>query len=386
MRVGFYMRSLVLILACAIVPATFAQDIKQPASLSAEAPESASKKKWSGTYTLEMGGVSFQEGRDEGAAAYVWFSTKFKYNFYRWLKGEVSPNLNLYSSRVQERYDDDTFQSRLWMMDAHLSVEPVEFFELRAGALSQGFLGTSMLVSSYRSFPGVQEILKIKGDEVEARIIVQQAVPTSHSLNTDREKQEKLPSFNTQTFSAKGKHFGFVEWKSTGGFFQWSNLPSKVANESRLLGSMGTGIDVADSKFTYEHRGWFGTAEVCLCTDSRVDWIGEYVRIRNTSADNFAADAQSVGFGTTIHLGDRKLDLRYRKFFIESDATVASYNKGKYGHTNRDGDSLEASLGFKKDKFRIYAQGFRATPINHSEAQRDLSIYYLGVETEDASF
>lgn len=386
MRVGFNMRSLVLTLACAVVPAALAQNIKEPASLSAETPEPSAAKKWSGTYSLDMGGISFSEGKDQGAAAFFWFSTNLKYGFTRWLKAEISPNASFYSSRVQERYDDDTFQSRIWMMDAHVSLEPVEFFELRAGALNQGFLGTSILVSSYRSFPGVQEIVKLKGDEVEAKFIVQQSVPTSHTLNTEREKQEKLPMFNTQSFSAKGKHFNLIEWKSTGGLFQWSNLPSKVAWDSRLSGSMGSGIDPASAKFTYDHKGWFGTAEVCLCMDSTVDWIAEYVRIRNTSADDFAADAQSVGLGASIHFGDRKLDLRYRKFFVESDATIAAYNKGKYGHTNRDGDALEASLGFKKDKFKIYAQGFRATPINQSEAQRDMSVYYLGVETEDASF
>jgi hypothetical protein len=380
------MRSLLITLVCAVVPAAFAQNVTEPASLTADLPEPQTARKWSGQWNLNMGGISFQEGKDEGAAAFAWFSTGFKYNFTRWLKGEISPNLSLYSSRVQERYDDDTFQNRIWMMDAHLSFEPIEYFELRAGALNQGFLGSSMLVSSLRSFPGIQEIVKFKGEQAELKIIVQQAVPTSHTLNTERATQEELPMFSTQTFTAKGKHFNLIEWKSTGGLFKWSSLPSKVISDSRLSGAMGTGIEVTDSRFTYEHQGWFGTAELCLCMDSKIDVIGEIQRIHNTKADSFAADAQSLGIGGRVRFGDRELDLRYRQFFIESDATVAAYNKSSYGHTNRTGDGLEASLAFKKDHFKIYARGFRASPINVSEAQRDMSIYYLGVETDDASF
>lgn len=380
------MRSLLLTLACAAMPA-FAQNVAGPASLTADIPESqAAARKWSGQWNLNMGGISFQEGKDAGAAAFAWFSTDFNYKFSRWLQAGISPNLSLYSSRVQERYDDDTFQNRIWMLDAHLSLEPVEYFELRAGALNQGFLGSSMLVSSLRSFPGIQEIVKFKGEQAEVKFIVQQAVPTSHTLNTERETQEKLPSFNTQTFTAKGKHFDLIEWKSTGGLFKWSNLPSKVAWDSRLSGAMGEGLEVADSRFTYDHQGWFGTAELCFCMDSKIDFIVEGQRIHNTKADSFAADAQSLGLGGRIRFGDRELDLRYRQFFIESDATIAAYNKSKYGHTNRAGDGLEASLAFKKDHFKIYAQGFRANPINRSEAQRDMSIYYLGVETDDAAF
>ncbi len=382
MRVGSTIGFLLLSIAVACGPLAASESI---ATLETKSQESRPRK-WSGEWKLTMGGTSLSEGKDEGAAAFAWFGANFKYNFAKWLKAEISPNISFYSSRLQERYDDDSYQNRLWMMGAHLSVIPVEYLEFRAGALNQGFLGSSMLVSSLRSFPGLQETAKFKTAEVEGKLILQQAVPTSHTLNTERERMEKLPSFNTESVSLKGKHFGLVEWKATGGHFKWANLPSKVAWESRIDGALGSGLEVTDSRFTYDHEGWFGTAEACWCTTAAVDFTLEFQRIHNTKADSFAADAQSFGLGPKFKIGDVEVDLRYRSFFIESDATVALYNKSRFGHTNRIGDQIEASANFKDQGFSIFAQAVRARPINPSEAQRDLSIYFVGVETEYAPF
>lgn len=377
--VGSNLSLLVISLALAICVPVSAQN-----SATSELKIDAQKnRRWKGEWNFLLGGTSFEEGKDEGAAAFLWAGAKFDYKLSDWLKAGISPRASMYSSRVQERYDDDGFGNNIWLMDAHLSFEPIEYAEVRAGALNQGYHGTSMLVSGLKSFPAVQEIAKYKTKNLDARIIIQQAVPTSHTLNTEREREEKLPMFNTETLSLVGSNFGWLDWEVTGGHFKWSNLPSKVAWEGRLKGNTGAGLEPTNATFDHAFEGWFANTEVCYCAKTApLGFVVEYERIRNQKADEIGADAQLVGAGPKFRFGDQELDLRFRSYFIESDATVAAYNKSKYGNTNRNGNAIEANLHFKQHNFSVFAEGYRAQPINRSESQRDLSIYYLGVETD----
>jgi hypothetical protein len=374
---------LFLSLAFAVSWPVFGQNTATSTLKSAEAP---AKHKFDGTWNFALGGISYEHGKDNEAAAFFYGGANLKYRFTPWLRADLSPRLSVFSSRVQERYSDSGEESRLWMYDGYLAVDPVEYFELRGGALNQRYHGTSLLVSSLRSFPGVQEIGKVKFGDFKAALIFQQVIPTSHSLNTERESQEELPTFMTQTLQLSGKHFGFIEWEASGGLFDWNNIPDKVVADSRLVGNVGAGENVAGSRFLYDHQGWYATGEFCLCGTAALGAVVEYERVHNMKAPGDSADAQLVGLGPKIKFGDIELDLRFRPYFIESDATVASYNKSKFGNTNRKGYNIEANVNFKKEGFSIFAENYNAEPINRDPNQRDLSIFYLGVETEYAPF
>ena len=80
------------------------------------------------------------------------------------------------------------------------------------------------------------------------------------------------------------------------------------------------------------------------------------------------------------------LDLRLRRYFIESDVTVASYNRGMLGHTNRLGDNVEFKLDFKEAKFAIVGEWDNAQTLLDRPLQKTVTQYYLGVETHYAPF
>lgn len=353
-----------------------------------EVPEkTATPRKLTGSWNFKLGGLTVEEGKDETAAAALYFNIHFDYVFAPWLRAHVSPALNLFSSRVQERYDDDSTESRIWLPEGYLAAMPSDYLEFHAGALNQGFLGSSMLLSSLRSFPGAKVILKA-GDKksFEASLIAQETVPTSHSLNTEREQEEKLPEFQTQSLVLAGAVGEAFKWQASGGHFRFSNLPAKVVYESRRIGNVGVGENVPGNRFTYEHRGWFGTGELCFCFIPRVGLNLEVQGIHNTEAPDNAADAYLLGIGPDIDLGDYALELRYERYFIESEATVAYYNKSRFGHTNRDGDHLEATLRFKKEEFALFAEVYNSEPINVDPNQKDLQVYFIGVESNNAAF
>ncbi len=176
-----------------------------------------------------------------------------------WLRAHLNPHVSVFSSRVQERYSDSGEESRFWMYDGYLSFEPEKHFSIRGGALNQRYHGTGILISGLRSFPALQERASVQIGDVKAELILQQAVPTSHSLNDERVRQEKLPTFMTQTLQLSGKHFQMIDWKASGGLYDWNNIPDKVVHDSRLVGNVGTGENIAGSRFLYDTRaGTFG--------------------------------------------------------------------------------------------------------------------------------
>ncbi len=351
-------------------------------------PDAKKERKWDGEWAFKIAGINKEEGKDEASAAALYLDLNFNYAYTEWFKARVSPRMNFFSGRSQERFDDDTLESRIWLSDAYVAFEPSEYFELRAGALNQRYQGSSMLISGLRSFPGIQEIIKWEKSDLKARLVLQQAVPTSNSLNTERVNEEKMPSFNTQTLAIEGKNFGLLNWKVRGGLFSWGNIPAKVVFESRRLGNEGTGDLPANNVFLYDHRGWIFSGDACLCFNDKFSLMLEFERIQNTAAPDYAADAQLWGAGPRVDFGSLILDLRYRNYFIESGATVAAYNKSRYGNTNRVGHNVEASLEFKNHGFALVAEAYLAKRIflNADQTQRDLTFFLIGVETAYADF
>jgi hypothetical protein len=383
MIVGSKLSLLLFSLAFAVCTPVHAQNTASLALKSADQTQAPLfKREWS----LSVGGISMEHGKDSEAAAFFYGGVNFDYHFTSWLRTHLSPRASVFSTRVQERYSDSGEESRLWMYDGYLAVDPAESIEFRGGSLNQKYHGTGLLISGLRSFPGAQEILKFKSENFKAALIFQQSVPTSHSLNDERMSQEKLPTFMTQTVQLSGKNFGLVEWKASGGLYDWNNIPDKVVSDSRRIGNVGVGENVAGSKFLYDHQGWYFASELCLCSGSGLGGVIEFERVHNLKAPGDSADAQLIGFGPKFEIGNVEMDLRYRPYFIESDATVAAYNKSKFGNTNRNGYNIEANVTFKKEGFTIFAENYNAKPINRDPNQRDLSIFYLGVETNYAPF
>jgi hypothetical protein len=212
-------------------------------------------------------------------------------------------------------------------------------------------------------------------------------IPTSYSLNDEREKQETLPWFRTEHLELSGKSLGWLEWKARAGHFFWKDIPAKVTYQSRRVGNVGPGDTIPGSSFSFGHEGWFAGGSLCYCNLKPVDFVAEYHRVQNVLAPSNSRDAEMWGVGPRIRWAKHELDLRYRGYFIESDATVAAYNKSRLGNTNRIGDIIEASLKFEEYHFSLYAEIYRAKPINERDTdQRKLDQYYFGVETDYASF
>jgi hypothetical protein len=342
-------------------------------------------EKWTAEWELFMGGNGFTEGKDEGVGALLYFKANFQHQFAPWLKASIKPRADLFAGRAQERYDNDTFQNRIRLIEGYLAVQPVDFVEVRAGAINQAYLESPMLISSHRAFPGVQEILSFQDGGFKAELIGQQTVPTSYSLNTERDEKEGVPTFTTESAHLSGK-LDWFEVNAVGGHFAWRSIPDKVAFESAVTGNRVVGEVAPGARFVNRFDGWFMSADACACFRGPVQFVAEYQRILNRAAQGTDRDAQSIGGGPRLIFGDRELEIRYRSYFIESDATVGAYNRSLLGNTNRMGDDIEFKLDFKDHKFALVGEWLNARTIRDNATQKTMTVYYIGVETSYAPF
>lgn len=354
-------------------------------SLRLPADPKPAAEKWKAEYELFMGGNGFTEGKDEGVGSLVYFKTKFGYQFTPWLRASVKPRIDLFAGRAQERYDNDTYQNRIRLLEAYAAVQPVEFFEVRGGGINQGYLNSPMLISSHRDFPGFQEVATYQNGNFKAELIAEQVVPTSYTLNPERQTKETLPSFLAQSLHVSGKS-DWAELSMVGGHYEWLNMPNKVAFESAITGNLVDGDVAPGAHFKNKFNGWFGGIEFCACLSGPVQFTFDYQRILNAAAPSTDSDAQSWGFGPRFMMGDRELEIHYRNYFIESDATIGIYNRSLLGNTNRMGDDIEFKLDFKDRKFAIVGEWINARTIRDNSTQKTMTVYYLGLETPYAPF
>jgi hypothetical protein len=343
--------------------------------------------KFYGDWQIEMHGESTSEGKDEGFASHLSADTNLSYRLAPWLSFRGSPYVDLYSARLQQRYEDEDYESRVGLHDSFVQIMPDPHFELRLGALGQGVLETPLMIGRNRNFPGAMEIGHLNiNDKVEIDGILQQSIPTSHSLNIERDQREQLPTFQTQSLHLRAKPNDETELFAWAGHFRWKNLPAKVAAISQTLGNRPTGDDPASAKFGYGFDGYFGGLSACYCVHNSFGVAAGIERFANNLAPTERRNGQGLWLGPKYEEKFWSLKMTYTKFFVESDATPAYYNPARYGHNNRDGDSLEFKLNLKKYKFSIVGEYTSAAIILQDFNQQHLTTMFLGVETDYASF
>lgn len=348
-------------------------------------------RKWSGEWNVEAGGTGYNEGKDEGRGAYTFFRSKFNYKFADFLKLRTQPRVDFYFSQVQQRFDNDDMETKFRLSEAVVSLTPTDFLEINGGAISQTYLNSVMLVSRRRAFPGLQEMIFKNFDtgngNVRVGVVAAQMIPTSYSLNTEREDKEPLASFSTQALTVSGNYADQLNYDVVAGHYTWSNLPDHVAFQSGIAGNSVIGPVAPGARFRYGFDGYFLSAQGCFC--ALTSWGGlsfGFERVKNSQAAAGLGDAQSWGIGPHLVFGDIAVDLSYRSFFIEKDTTVAYYTSTFLGNTNRMGDDVELKIDFRKHGFAVRAEWLNVVPIRSNDTQNTMTSILLGVESHYAPF
>lgn len=350
-------------------------------------PKATETRRFKGSWQGDIGVEGADHGKDQGFASYFGARVQFDYRLSPMLNVRATPGAVFYTSRLQQRIETDDYKSTVYVDDSFLQFTPIKEFELRAGALSQRFLDMPLLVSRGRAFPGLMQLGHFDfGSDVHLDIVAQQVVPTSRSLNTERNTREALPMFQTQSAHLNVKPVPDVTLGFWGGHYQWTNLPNKVAADSQLLGNTRTGELWAATKFAYGFDGYFGGARGCFCPPVGLGGEVSLMRFTNTSAPAGRRNGQMFEVSPMWRARDWDLRLTGALFFNERDTTPATYNPARYGNNNRNGYSAEVKLHLKSYGFSVVGQYVDAGTINRDPNQQRLTSMLLGVETDYEAF
>jgi hypothetical protein len=365
-----------------------AQNAPSHQQLTTQTPAAAPAKEESrltSSFRFEMGGQNFSEGQNEGLISHLGLSARVGYQLAPWLRAKIEPKADFYSARAQERSQSDAYQNRLGLTEGYVSLEPIEYLELRAGTHSQKILENPLLVSGGRAFPGLQEIVRIPmGNLGKIELIAQQVVPTSYSNNSLREEKEALPSFTTESLHLTLTPNRRMKIHAFGGHYRWSNLPSAVAFNSAQLGNSVEGEVAPGAEFSYEFEGLFGGTRGSFRAHRHLELAAGFKRAQNTRADSRVADSQMWDVAPSIKTRDLDVTASYGQFMNESDVTPAFYSSARFGHTNRAGQSAGVKLDFKKYDFAINGEWVQSLPINVDPFQQALTTIAVWLEIDYA--
>lgn len=347
----------------------------------------ALSKRLQGWWQVQTGMETRDEGLDQAFATVVSAQTNFDVKLAPMLAMRLSPGATFFTSRFQQHINNDDYESQFYIGDSFVQFAPMQTLEFRAGSLSQQFIGNNQLVSQSRAFPGIMEMVHFDLDsETHLDLSAEQVVPTSRSLNVDRDGKEPMPYFHTQMASLRYEPMQGLGFKVNAGHYSWLSLPSKVAYDSELLGNKPTCGDEACSTFNYSFDGFFGAGSVTWSEPNLFGVTAGINLVRNMDAPTGHRDAQDLRLEPFLDRKFYRAQLALDYFFSETDVTPARYTSARFGNNNREGYAITGKVRFKKYNFSVYGQYVSADPIVNDLNQFHLTTAILGVETDYASF
>lgn len=350
--------------------------------------DSQSDKKIAVLWSARSSGESYADQTDESFLFGVQAGAKIRYHLLDRLTFYGGVNMNFRNGAVQSRFGDFT-PSGVFLSSGHFNLDLIQkdqqdILSLQLGVLSQR-RNFSMITMGPRAFPGVAQTFDLSFDAFGGRlspfIKLQQMIPTSYTFNTELIEKEELPTLMTA-------HTGFsfatgpVDISAYAGMFSFSDLPSKVADQSRFTGNsiIGTG---STSEFIFDFEGWL--AGFTAKYDSMSYSLGVAVDMQeNTAAPSSFNQAQVIRlFGSKRINKDFGVDFVFGNFFAESDSAPSYYTPTGFGNTNRKGNFLELGFEWVPQKIRLSGRYAKADLINGDDAGRqyDADFIFINLET-----
>jgi hypothetical protein len=318
------------------------------------------------TQSSEVGGVDFWVGG--------------KYHLLEDVDALALIRVKFEQGHTQDFFGDLEPYTGFLMRESALRYHPGDIFSLKAGVISQDWMGMPLLTFR-KSFPGMQMSFTGRwSDHFASTLTGQYLIPTSQTLSTRTVGEEATPIFKTVTVGNSFK-VNSINVNANASYFKFENLPSFVAFESQKRGNsylLNNGPN--NSSFQYAFEGYF----VDLSAKYRINMFEPsfgFSLIKNPRAPTTYNTGSITSLGTLLHMDHHTMYVGFEKFFAESDVAPAYYNSWVYGNTNKKGYGLETWLWFQKSKFRIRAEYYSAKVLNKDGLQEDQQYFYLGVET-----
>lgn len=344
-----------LILTLAMQAGAQSPEASVSGQISTVQPAPAKKSKFSADWRLRLSGNDQSDEQSQSKYVDLRFDLRSKYLLTSSFYLDLQPSIRLVSGQNQSIDGADKMENKILLNQAAAHYVPFESLHMAAGALSQRFMHSTLLIDDI-SFPAARIVGLVKSGSFESGLAVETAIPTSTSLSTNTKELEPTPSLNTAALLIKwGDRQTF--WKTNVGYFMYNNLPSAVAQQSLLLGNNSVGnLSDAQYYFTDKYQGIEASTEVQIPLGTTFDALAGAEYLRNDKVASDQGTAYKVSAGTNIHM-TRGLDwtVTGSYFSIAPEAAVSYFNARGY-ETNRVGYGAETYLSFRKEGFKIGVQ------------------------------
>lgn len=337
------------------------------------------ESRFSAEWKLRLGGNQFNDEQSQHKFVDLRFDLRSKYILAPTLTLDLQPSIRLVSGQSQSIDGADNMENKIILNQAALHWSLFNMSTLSAGALNQRYLHSSMLMDDM-VFPAARASIEIKNGAFESKIGAETAIPTSSSLSTNTRELEPTPSLNTAFLSMKWSQNNFF-WKNNIGYYLFNNLPSSVAQQSMLLGNSVKSISDAQYSFNYQHQGIEAFTELQIPVFQSFDLLASADYLSNDKVNSQEGQATRYLGGGTVHfLGGIDWTLKGGVFSVAPEAAVAYFNSHSF-ETNRQGFTIESTLAFKPEAFKIGVQYSEAEVIFKNPIQTREKSVIIKLET-----
>ncbi|MGZ3786681.1 MAG: hypothetical protein ACXVCR_19580 [Bdellovibrio sp.] len=343
-----------------------------------------SENRLSSEWRFSLSGMDNSDQQSQSKTVSMRADFKTKYLLSESLNLDIQPSVRLQTGQIQSVTGDDTADNKILLNQAAVHFVPSKAFKFSAGALSQTYLHTGLLIDPI-AFPAARAEGTLQTGYVQTSLVIETAIPTSTSLSTNTKQLEPTPSLNSTAAIVDWRYSKDFFWKTQLGYFIYGQLPSSVAQQSGLLGNDVSKISDANYNFVYEYEGIEAASEFKFPVLKPLDLLGGAQYVVNQKAPSDLNSAYLYFLGGEFHL-TKSLDLTLRGsyFSIAPEAAVAYFNANGF-QTNRVGYSLESSLSFKKRAFSVGLKYTDSEIMFSSTTQSHEKIFSIKLETFYAS-
>lgn len=289
----------------------------------------------------------------------------YQHQFFNELKFKADVHLALNAQRSQTIIPSEVFEDGFRLRQAMVQYSPISQITLGLGVVNQhrNFHPIRLLLDD-RGFPGAMQQAQFQVADWKWTLFAQQSVPTSQSMDFERQQKEALPLYLSEGVKADWNLKENVTLSAFGLHYAFENMPSVVAYNGSMLGNTAPGATASLAQFAYQFDGiaagvggeWRFHPQYSIAT--------EYQILRNLRAPRaFNSGGILVVRGCLCYdtIAFKPAVLQY---FNESDTSPAVYSDGRFGRNNREGQGVELRVDFLKWKFSTTARYLDATTIN----------------------
>ncbi|MBT3236329.1 MAG: hypothetical protein HN353_10295 [Bdellovibrionales bacterium] len=341
--------------------------------------------KYQAAWRASLGGESSSNLTDDESVVRARLTTKFNLQLSPGFIALADISLVTSQGRQQAQFGNTSYNNGFNIDQAYIQYRPISAVDLLAGAISTGRVESPLLLGS-NPFPGLVERVSINLGAGVYTLEAMQAIPTSSSINSERQEKEERPILTIQKAKAVWQGVRGLQLIGSVGQFSYRNLPSKVAYNSMYKGNSVIGTQSADSQFAFEFNGYIVGGELLLTKAWLGSWNVGWQRVENLEAPVGYGRGERIYSSLNIPWRSNVLTPSVELFFNESDSSVAAYNSALYGNNNSRGYLIGFEYLVGGYDYRIKTLYRRSEPIEADGINSPEDSISINLETSYAPF